>query len=111
VALFCVLLGVCPQIAPRAWSQSGVSLVGSVQDITGGIIAGAPLILYSADTAHIVDIVISDQDGSFEFKDLLPGTYDLKVEEPGFKRQTIKNIKIADKPPQSNIDRFASGKS
>jgi hypothetical protein len=82
-----------------AWSQSGVSLAGSVQDITDGIIAGAPLILYSADTEHIVDIVISDQEGEFKLADLSPGTYDLMVEEPGFKRQTIKNIKITDNPP------------
>ena len=105
-ALLYLLLVACVQNPPCVWGQSGFSLTGTVQDLFGGIIPGASLVLYSSDRVRAIS---SDGQGDFEFTNLLPGTYDLKVDSKGFKRQKIENFKIADKPPKAILVKLDVG--
>ncbi len=76
--LFC--LGVCP--GAIAQNPRG-ALRGTVQDASGGRVAGAKLVLRDAELSFVRETQ-SDERGEFRMEDLPPGSYSLTVEAPGF---------------------------
>jgi len=59
------------------------SLVGTVGDSSGGRIRGAAIALRAAATS-IDRKTVADSSGEFRFDDLLPGTYTVTADAPGF---------------------------
>ena len=76
-----------------AYSQSTTSLRGTVSDSQGGVIPGAVVTLTDRDKGASRQIV-TDAVGSYAFLQLPPGTYTLKVENPGFSTATRDSIKL-----------------
>jgi hypothetical protein len=76
-----------------AYSQSTTSLRGTVSDSQGGVIPGAVVTLADRDKGASRQIV-TDAVGSYAFLQLPPGTYTLKVENPGFSTATRDSIKL-----------------
>src|SRR5690348_8807176 len=69
------------------------TLKGTVQDATGAVVPGAVCTLTNASTStHLT--VRTAQDGSFQFLDILAGTYKLTVSSPGFKSYEKNGIEI-----------------
>lgn len=60
--------------------QGQTSIAGEVRDAAGAPIVGA---LVKAKKGGITATVLSQEDGSFRFIDLLPGPYDVRVERRG----------------------------
>jgi len=70
------------------------SLVGVVQDPTSALVGGAKVTL-TDDATRAVRVTNTDSTGTFRFVDLVPDTYSLTVESPGFKMLAEKDIVIA----------------
>ena len=79
--LLLLLLGL---IAPLSRAQQfRGSLIGSVQDATGGRVAAAKIVVRAKESS-VERQTASDSRGEFRMDDLLPGTYHLIVSAPGF---------------------------
>ena len=74
-------------------SQSTTSLRGTITDAQGAVIPGAVVTLTDRDKGASRQIV-TDAVGSYAFLQLSPGTYTLKVENPGFSTATRDNLKL-----------------
>src|SRR4051812_8979502 len=75
-------------------SQTG-QISGRVIDPTGAAIAGAKVQVIHALTRNTREFV-SEATGGFVFPNLLPGTYIITVEHPGFKTYQQNNVVVAD---------------
>ncbi|HEY3837515.1 MAG TPA: carboxypeptidase regulatory-like domain-containing protein, partial [Bryobacteraceae bacterium] len=62
------------------------TIVGTVTDSTGAVIAGAKITLTEVNT-KIVHTATTNASGDYSYPDLPPGTYDVSAEMSGFKRQ------------------------
>ena len=85
----------CPKLAtsllfwlalvPIAYSQSETgSITGTVTDPGGALVVGAPVQLAN-DESHQTRNGTTNGSGGFEFTSILPGTYTLRISQPGFK--------------------------
>ena len=69
-----------------AFSQAvNGTIVGTVTDISGGVVAGARVTLTEVNT-QIVHTGQTNASGSYSFPELPPGTYDIAAEMAGFKK-------------------------
>ena len=67
-----------------AFSQSNnASIDGEITDPAGSVVAGAKVTLESKDT-KTVSTFVSDPNGLYSFRNVVPGTYQLKVTAQGF---------------------------
>jgi Carboxypeptidase regulatory-like domain len=78
-ALVCLLL----LSAATAWGQATTSVRGAVTDPSGGAIVGASVTLVNTDS-KIERKSSTNEDGSYQFTFLPPGTYTLSVTAAGF---------------------------
>jgi outer membrane receptor protein involved in Fe transport len=62
------------------------TIVGTVTDASGGVIAGARITLTEVNT-KIVHTGTTNGSGEYSFPDLPPGTYDVTAEMSGFKKE------------------------
>src|SRR6266446_2813503 len=70
--------------APLVLSQSSnASIDGEITDPNGAVVAGASLDLKSKDT-NVSSHFVSDANGLYSFRNVVPGTYQLKVKAQGF---------------------------
>ena len=75
--------------AAQAAGAAGGTIEGVLYDPYGGLLPGAALKLTHAGTGSVQNGV-TDRGGSFVFKDLPPGDYELITDLPGF--ITVKNV-------------------
>jgi hypothetical protein len=61
------------------------TLRGTATDPTGAVIPGVEIAIIEIDTNVIARKIVTDARGNFEAPDLLPGTYRLRADLPGFK--------------------------
>ncbi len=74
------ILGTAPYIMAQS---NNASVDGEVQDPKGAVVAGAKVILTSQDTKQSSTFV-SDNNGLYSFRNVVPGTYQLRVSAQGF---------------------------
>lgn len=81
---FVLLTAVCCVLAVPARAQIGnATLDGTVMDPSGAAVAGAELTLIN--TANKIEArFVSNERGEFTFRNLTPGTYELRVSKAGF---------------------------
>ncbi len=71
-------------ISPFGWSQSNnASINGEITDPGGAVVPGAQAVLTSKDTAQ-KSTFVSDANGYYSFRNVLPGTYQLTITGQGF---------------------------
>jgi hypothetical protein len=75
------------------YSQFRAGLQGVVTDSGGGTISGATVTLTSNDTGR-AQTFTTGNDGFYRFSSLAPGLYTLTVEQQGFKRRVVDNVKV-----------------
>src|SRR5277367_4619811 len=68
-------------------------LRGTIQDQNGGVITSAKVILINEGTSE-QRAIVSTQAGEFVFSELVPATYAVVVESPGFKKFERKGIVV-----------------
>jgi len=61
------------------------SIVGTVTDSSGGVMPGAKVTLTNTGTNERREAT-ADSAGNYQFLNLLPGEYQVEVEQAGFKR-------------------------
>src|ERR1700756_4250629 len=86
---FVLLCVVCCVLAVPAGAQIGnASLGGTVTDPSGGFVVGAELAL--VNTANRIEAkFISNDRGEYTFRNLTPGTYELRVSKAGFESSRL----------------------
>ena len=83
--------------APFTLSQSGITIRGQVKDVTGSIVPGALVRLYSVE--RVLDLK-SGYDGEFAFANIAKGKYELEASYPGFITKILA-VEITEKVPES----------
>ena len=80
--------------APLAAQTSYGSIVGTVTDPSGANVPGAAVTLTNLGTAER-RVNDSDQNGNYQFVNLVPGNYRIDIEKAGFKHLTRDQIQVA----------------
>src|SRR6185437_12049398 len=93
VALLAVVLSVCYFASPSLAQTTFGSVVGTVTDKSGAVLAGATATLTNVATNEVRKMTVSDS-GTYSFVNLQPGTYKLDVDDPGFKHFTASGIEV-----------------
>jgi hypothetical protein len=75
-------------------------ITGTVTDSSGGSIVGAKITLTYGLTKQTRDF-LTDQGGRFTFTGLIPGSYDVHIEHPGFKSLDRREITVG---AQEHVD-------
>lgn len=89
--MFTTLLGVLPF---RAHGQAvTATIVGTVTDPTGAVIAGARVSITNRGTG-ITQTGTTNSSGNYEFTFLQPGSYNVKVAAHGFKQQQRLDVEV-----------------
>src|SRR5947209_6540858 len=70
------------------------SIVGTVSDSSGAALASATIALTNTATGDHRTVVTA-QDGSYRFVNLVPGPYRIDIEYSGFKRYTRDQIDVS----------------
>lgn len=80
-------------IVPSAAQSFYGSIIGTINDQSGAAINGAAVSVVNTGTGERRSIVTAD-DGSFRVLNLVPGTYRVEIQQPGFRRYTRDNVVI-----------------
>src|SRR4051794_37014854 len=86
VAMLCVL-------AATGKAQTSGEITGLVNDSSGAAVTGAAVTVTNKATGATRKI-ITNNEGLYAFPSLLPGVYEVKVEQSGFKTARLDNIKL-----------------
>src|SRR6516225_11058543 len=87
--ILCALL-----CASSAFGQAATgTITGTVIDPAGAVVAGANVEVKNAQTGAVYP-VISTNTGNFSVSQLPPGTYELDVTVPGFKKYVHTNLTV-----------------
>src|SRR5437667_2545731 len=73
--------------------SSNASVSGFVQDPTQAFIPGVTVTATNTQTG-VVTTAITNESGTYSILSLLPGTYKLTAELPGFKTQVINEVQL-----------------
>ena len=79
-----------PQLAAQTFYGS---ILGTVTDSSGSALPDAPVILTSTDSGFR-RAATTGNDGAYSFLSLVPGTYNVSIEKPGFKSYLKNSITV-----------------
>ena len=81
--------------APAVFGQSSTyaRLIGTVTDQGGGVMPGVTVTALNKGT-NIARTAVTDERGDYLIDKLIPGMYDLSVEQPGFRKQVATLIAV-----------------
>src|SRR5262245_3993972 len=83
---------VCLLAATASFGQiNNATLTGTVGDATGAILPGVSITATNTATG-VVATALSNEAGAYTIQSLIPGTYTLSGELPGFQKQTYENV-------------------
>src|SRR5438309_610646 len=86
-AFLVIALAACALTQP-----SSSSLKGTITDQFGGLIVNATVV--AADASGVEKTIITNSSGTYEFRTLAPGKYDLRVIATGFNVLEAKNVEV-----------------
>lgn len=66
---------------------------GTITDAQGAVVAGATVTLINP-TTHDERCTTTDDNGQYTFTDVEPGTYNLKIERPGFSIHQVTSLEV-----------------
>lgn len=92
-AVYIALIALLGASALSAQTAGTATLVGTVSDSTGAIVAGVKVSATNVANAFVTESVTTAE-GSYYLPYLQPGTYRLNVESPGFKRYVRDGIVV-----------------
>lgn len=93
-AAIILLLTVAVLPLPVGAQQSSGSISGVVQDSQGAVIPGVKVVLINQAEGAVNRELTTTTEGTFFFTPVIPGTYTVTVEAPGFKHYVTKDIKL-----------------
>ncbi len=90
VLVVCLLLGGLPVLAQQVTG----TISGSVEDPQKAVIPGAKVVLINQAQGSVIREVTTSAEGTFVLTPVLPGSYTITVEAPGFKTYTKTDIQV-----------------
>src|SRR5262245_41154995 len=85
---------VCLLAATASFGQiNNATLTGTVGDATGAILPGVSITATNTATG-VVATALSNEAGAYTIQSLIPGTYTISGELPGFQKQTYQNVAL-----------------
>jgi hypothetical protein len=93
------LLGLASLVAAQ---NTSTSLRGTICDVSGAVIQGAQLTLVNGENGFI-QTRTGDADGAYQFQQLPPGNYTVRVEAAGFARQSMPIVLVINQPATLNF--------
>ena len=83
-------------LSTPAFSQGGffATVSGTVTDSSGALIPGVSVKATAVDTS-VVTSTVTNESGSYNFPNLLPGKYTLNAALPGFQTKNLTNIELS----------------
>jgi iron complex outermembrane recepter protein len=99
--LACLVFAIVVALSPRVAVQAGTSLSGRlVNSLSGAPIAGAVVVI-----DELRREATSGADGTFTFDNVVPGSYHLSVQAPGYSsRRTEVSVAAGAKPVELSVD-------
>jgi len=91
-ALMLMAVIICSHFAVNAQATTG-SLKGTVVDSANSVVAGASVKIKNEGTG-VESALVTNSDGGFIASALVPGTYTVTIEAPGFKRSVRTGVQI-----------------
>jgi outer membrane receptor protein involved in Fe transport len=91
--VFVLAVGFAICSRPAAAQVLYASIIGAVQDSSGGVVPQAKITLISKDTG-VRRETQTDEAGRYSMASVLPGMYDLRVVAPGFRTYTRSDITL-----------------
>src|SRR5947209_20080025 len=92
--LFVAATLLCLSLSAYTFAQtSNATVGGTVSDSTGALIPGVTITATNTATG-IVNTVISNEAGAYQFASLQTGTYKISAELGGFQTQTYNNVTL-----------------
>ncbi|HVR27599.1 MAG TPA: carboxypeptidase regulatory-like domain-containing protein [Candidatus Polarisedimenticolia bacterium] len=89
-----VLISMMSLSVARGWAQTSfASVVGTVHDPSGAIIAGCTITVINVGTGER-RTATSDVSGDYEVLNLMPGTYEIEMEATGFAREKVTDLQL-----------------
>ena len=102
IQLFLLALSIVLACSSSQAQVTTGSILGTVHDSTGAIVPGATITI--TDTGKGTSSVVkTDGEGEYNVQFLIPGTYNVSVEETGFKRSVSSNV-VIDIDQKARID-------
>ncbi len=92
-APFYLFLLVCFWFQNGLQAQTVSSITGTITDSSGAIVANATVTVTNNAT-NVTKKVTSNSAGSYTVSDLLPGTYTVRVEDPGFQTAVLNGVGV-----------------
>src|SRR5438046_3526589 len=92
---FVILVFVFVLLAAMPLAAQSASLVGTVKDAQEAVVPNAVVTLTNLDTG-VTQTAQSDAAGNYEFPQIRPGNYSVKIEHAGFKTYSQSPIVLAD---------------
>ena len=84
----------CLLVSVNTFSQTvNATLGGTVGDATGALIPGVTITATNTGTG-IVNTLVTNESGAYNFASLQPGTYKVTAELPGFQTQTYTDVQL-----------------
>ncbi|MFB3903136.1 MAG: TonB-dependent receptor domain-containing protein [Acidobacteriota bacterium] len=73
-------------------------VTGRVMDQTGGVLPGVTVTLMNLQT-NVAETAVTNDDGGYTFPQVLPGSYRVSAENPGFKRAAVEPVQVEVRVP------------
>src|SRR5271165_2169510 len=103
-----VLCLLCLPTSSHAQAVHG-SIIGNIADNTGAAIPGATVTVTDEGKGTSVTVK-SNEAGEYEVHELIPDSYDIKVEFQGFETSVTKGIQVfADSSPKVDVKMVVGG--
>src|SRR5262249_17533597 len=84
----------CMAVCVQAFGQSTYATVsGTIEDSSHALLPGV-MVTATNNATGVVTSVISNESGAYNLTSLLPGTYSLKAELPGFQTKTFTDVQL-----------------
>ncbi|MBV8903574.1 MAG: TonB-dependent receptor, partial [Acidobacteriia bacterium] len=79
--------------ASAAWSQALQGITGTVTDSTGAVVPNAT-VTATNDATGVSKTAVTSSAGTYQFNDLIPGTYTVKAEAAGFQASVHNGVGV-----------------
>lgn len=103
-----IALNIVLFMGQNALAQFGASLQGTVEDAGGNVVSGASVTITNNNTQQTQTKTTGDT-GYYRFSELPPGSYNIIVDAPNFKKATFTNISIVAESPRNLDAKLAAG--
>src|ERR1051326_3327277 len=92
----------CLTFCPLSFSQSNATLSGTVSDVANALIPGVTITATNAGTG-VVSTAFTNETGTYNIPSLLPGTYKVTAELPGFQTRSFTDVRLGNAQVRLNF--------